>query len=745
MCDRDLENGVAAMDEEKGGQSDAYLRRTKIENDNAHLEPSRWWFLASVFPMIAGTIGPIASAFSICALVSPWRQHLLPGQQPDQAHYIPDPVWLTAINAVQLGIAIVSNLFLLFNMARRVRFSIAQPITIVGWYFSAVCLICLTSTGAKPLTEGLGFPQDEMIWSQSFYYGIWSAILYFIVASLMSITFWGACAGHYPKDFILSLSQRTLMLQTILVLLYLHVGATVFAAIEGWGYLDTLYWADVTLFTIGFGDFEPSTNLGRALTIPYAIVGIISLGLVIEAVRGLTLDGGKRRVLARMEEKKRRRLVRKIAKRGGDEILEPIQDEILEPIQEEPDSPRSQADFDFPRAQTNKTDKTNQTDKTDKSIRSEFERRKAEFALMRKIQAKTATRRKWMALGVSGLVWLVFWMVGAVIFMQAEKPYQDWTYFQAFYFCFIAYTTIGYGDLTPVSNAGRSFFVFWSLMALPTITVLISHAGSTVIKIVRDSTIRLGNVTILPGEDAFSSSLKHMISRMTLGRAYKTYYESTNPNMMLDAPKNNIKRIAEFMEQLEDDDLSDIERERDNANDGGEDFGGDHGKETRKRGRPERLDSTASNFTSRVRRSLSRIRNHERKLPTGPDFHFLLISEIQAVAKHRKESKSYNYSFDEWAWYLKLIGEDEHNPLTHGKAKIKGKKPTGDYEREEIVKWSWVGHRSPLMGSQSESDWILEKLVDRLQQSLSAESQRLKAENKSQRRKRRGTFDDYAM
>lgn len=85
--------------------------------------------------------------------------------------------------------------------------------------------------------------------------------------------------------------------------------------------------------------------------------------------------------------------------------------------------------------------------------------------------------------------------------------------------------------------------------------------------------------------------------------------------------------------------------------------------------------------------------------------------------------------------------------MTHGKAKIKGKRPAEDSGREEIVRWSWVGHRSPLMGSQSESDWILEKLVDRLQQSLSAESQRQKAENKVQRRKSRGTAfcDDYAM
>ncbi|KAM0264925.1 hypothetical protein ACHAQJ_000441 [Trichoderma viride] len=671
-------------------------RRTKIENDNAHLEPSRWWFLSSVFPMVAGTLGPVASAFSICALVGPWRQHLTPGGNPDSAPYLTDPAWLTATNAVQLVIAVISNFFLLFNMARRVRFSIAQPITIVGWYISAICLICLTSMGAGPLIQGLDFPVDELIWSQSFYYGIWAAILYFIIATLMTITFWGASAGHYPKDFILSLSQRTLMLQTIMLLIYLHVGAAVFCAIEGWGYLDTVYWADVTLFTIGFGDFSPETNLGKALTIPYAIIGIISLGLVIEAVRGLTLEGGKRRVLARIEEKKRRRTVRAISRKGADDILEPIQ--------EEPSLPRTP---------------------TDKSITSEFERRKAEFALMRKIQAKAATRRKWMALGVSVLVWLVFWMVGAVVFMHAEKPYQGWTYFDAFYFCFIAYTTIGYGDFTPVSNAGKAFFVFWSLMALPTITVLISHAGSTVIKIVRDSTIRLGNVTILPGEEAYIASFKHLVSRMTLGKVFESHYESATP-LTLDAPKNNAQRVAEFMDQLDDDDLSENERESD----------------ARERGRPEaahRADSHASTFTSIVRRSLSRLRNPEHNIPTGSDFHFLLISEIQAITKNLKENKTHSYSFDEWAWYLKLIGEDEHNPDTHGKAKIIGQKSSKDENgRDEVVKWSWVGHRSPLMGSQGESEWILEKLVDRLQESLAAES-------KQRRGKRKNGFEDYHM
>lgn len=199
--------------------------------------------------MIAGTLGPVASAFSICALVEKWRVVIPPGGDIASAYPIPDPDWLYAINAVQLALALVANLFLLLNMAKRVRFSIAQPITITGWYVSAICLIALVSTAAGPLqqveTDG------DMIWSQAFYYGLYAAVLYFIVACLMSVTIWGANAGHYSKDFKLTPSQRTLMLQTIMFLVYLLLGALLFSSIEGWNYLDGVYWADVTLFTVG--------------------------------------------------------------------------------------------------------------------------------------------------------------------------------------------------------------------------------------------------------------------------------------------------------------------------------------------------------------------------------------------------------------------------------------------------------------------------------------------------------------
>ncbi|KAF8644636.1 hypothetical protein AX16_008363 [Volvariella volvacea WC 439] len=54
--------------------------------------------------------------------------------------------------------------------------------------------------------------------------------------------------------------------------------------------------------------------------------------------------------------------------------------------------------------------------------------------------------------------------------MKTEK----WTFGIAMYFCFIAFTTIGYGDLSPVTPAGRSVFIVWALLGVGAMTILIS-------------------------------------------------------------------------------------------------------------------------------------------------------------------------------------------------------------------------------------------------------------------------------
>lgn len=99
-----LDEQESHMPEEKGQGQDENQHKDKspggdpIQNDEAHLDPSRWWFASSAFPMIAGTLGPVASAFSICALVRPWRERFPPGSDIDKAPFIEDPIWCVSLD-----------------------------------------------------------------------------------------------------------------------------------------------------------------------------------------------------------------------------------------------------------------------------------------------------------------------------------------------------------------------------------------------------------------------------------------------------------------------------------------------------------------------------------------------------------------------------------------------------------------------------------------------------------------------
>ncbi|KAK7439790.1 Potassium channel [Stygiomarasmius scandens] len=88
-----------------------------------------------------------------------------------------------------------------------------------------------------------------------------------------------------------------------------------------------------------------------------------------------------------------------------------------------------------------------------------------------KEEAEEEERKAFIArLVVVWTLFLVFWMVGSGIFMVTE----NWSFGNALYFCVIAFTTIGYGDFSPHSPAGRSVFVVWALLGVATMTILIS-------------------------------------------------------------------------------------------------------------------------------------------------------------------------------------------------------------------------------------------------------------------------------
>ncbi|KAH7910967.1 hypothetical protein BJ138DRAFT_1113619 [Hygrophoropsis aurantiaca] len=98
-------------------------------------------------------------------------------------------------------------------------------------------------------------------------------------------------------------------------------------------------------------------------------------------------------------------------------------------------------------------------------------------------------------------LFIIFWTVGSAIFMKTE----GWTYGISLYFCFIAFTTIGYGDYAPKTPAGRSIFVVWALIGVGTMTILISIVS-----------------------EAYSSRYKSMFRRGPLDKAIEQYRKRVN-------------------------------------------------------------------------------------------------------------------------------------------------------------------------------------------------------------------------
>lgn len=157
---------------------------------------------------------------------------------------------------------------------------------------------------------------------------------------------------------------------------YVGISALVFSRIEGWEYADTVYWADYTILTIGLGtDYPLKKSASRALLIPYAIGGIIMLGLVVGSVRSLVLERAKIKMSRRAVEKERRRWIK-----------------ILE----------------------------SSKNITDRGSRSANEVIKEDFEIMRKIQKNAEVKGKWTSLATSLVAILIVWLGGAMVFTFSE-------------------------------------------------------------------------------------------------------------------------------------------------------------------------------------------------------------------------------------------------------------------------------------------------------------------------------------
>lgn len=279
---------------------------------------------------------------------------------------------------------------------------------------------------------------------------------------------------------------------------------------QDWGFANSLYFCDVTILTVGFGDFYPTTNLGRGILFPFAVGGIITLALIVSSIYKFMRELGEENIVLkhtdrirqrtaertvtnsfdlRQREHAEHRLIRKrsLARKRPSMISAPTQPRMMRT------------------AMGSTVKKVRMFAPLPKALRPNrkpqillLKEEKDRFNAMREIQLSSTKYRQWLALLFSTFAFGILWCIGAIVFWKAEKHTQNLTYFQALYFCYISLLTIGYGDLAPKSSAGRCFFVIWSLIAVPTMTILVSDLGDTVVERFRRWSDKLADFTVLP-------------------------------------------------------------------------------------------------------------------------------------------------------------------------------------------------------------------------------------------------------
>ncbi len=65
----------------------------------------------------------------------------------------------------------------------------------------------------------------------------------------------------------------------------LLIGTFAYHWLEGWSFLDSLYFCVVSLATVGYGDYTPTTPLAKLFTIGYLVNGIAILLALFDRIR----------------------------------------------------------------------------------------------------------------------------------------------------------------------------------------------------------------------------------------------------------------------------------------------------------------------------------------------------------------------------------------------------------------------------------------------------------------------------
>ena len=245
------------------------------------------------------------------------------------------------------------------------------------------------------------------------------------------------------------------------------------------------------------------------------------------------------------------------------------------------------------------------------------------------------------------------------------------TYFESLYFCYVSLLTIGYGDLSPKTNAGKPFFIVWSLLAIPTMTILISSMGDTIVASYKQGTFSLADLTVLPKQ----GYVRNLFVKYPGMLGWLEHW--------IEHRKERSRLEKGFPVGPEDEHES-----NEGVNEG------------------PTLEELAEE---------SRLDEH--------DLAHQLTAQIRSTADDLKNGHFRRYTYEEWVEFTRLIRFTQYK-------RSRKRSISHQLDEEEvddgIIEWDWIGEDSPMMSDQSETEWVLDRLCESLERYMRQQVPELK-------------------
>jgi len=105
-----------------------------------------------------------------------------------------------------------------------------------------------------------------------------------VLGTLLLVVVVGVVLRQFHRSLRLMARDSNLRVLLAAVTVMLLGGAFFFHDVEGWSYLDSLFYCVVTLTTVGYGDLVPQTPGGRLFAIPYILLGLGLVGSFVGAM-----------------------------------------------------------------------------------------------------------------------------------------------------------------------------------------------------------------------------------------------------------------------------------------------------------------------------------------------------------------------------------------------------------------------------------------------------------------------------